>query len=118
MDTSQQSNSEPGDIKHYKTLLSEPPRSPPLLIDIRNNQFVKKDCWKKIQNSEESDTRSQMSDRSSNFSLRLSDDEDEDINIFTNKTISNECIVEKGSHKGMDVVKFNITNTVIHNPHG
>ena len=38
MDTSQLSNSEPGDIKHYKTLLSEPPRSPPLLIDIRNNQ--------------------------------------------------------------------------------
>ena len=113
MDTSQQSNSEPGEIKHYKTLLFEPPRSPPLLIDIRNNQFVKRDCWKKIQNSEESDTRSQMSDdRSSNFSLRLSDDEDEDINIFTNKAISNECIVEKGSHKGMDFekcFKFNKT---------
>ena len=108
MDISQHSNSEPVEIKYYKTLLLEPPGSPPLLIDIRNNKFVKKDCWKEIQNSEESDTRFQMSnDRSSNSSFRLSDDDDEDkdINIFPNNAISDECIVEKGSHKGMDFVK-------------
>ena len=49
---------------------------------MRNNQLVIKDhTWKpKVPNSEESDSRSQMSQSpSDSFSLRLSDDEEEDI---------------------------------------
>ena len=52
---------------------------------MRNNQLVTKDnSWKpKVPNSEESDSRSQMSqspsDSLTSFSLRLSDDEEEEI---------------------------------------
>ena len=49
---------------------------------MRNNQLVTKDhSWKpKVPNSEESDSRSQMSQSpSDSFSLRLSDDEEEEI---------------------------------------
>ena len=49
-----------------------------ILSDIRDDLSLNGDSWKrKSLNSEESDTRSQLS---SDFSLRLSDDEDEDLN--------------------------------------
>ena len=49
-----------------------------VLSDIRDDLSLNGDSWKrKSLNSEESDTRSQIS---SDFSLRLSDDEDEDLN--------------------------------------
>ena len=70
------------------------PRSPPMLIDMRNNQLVTKDSWKsKVPNSEESDSRSQMSqspDSLTSFSLRLSDDEEE-IEENENTNINMRC---------------------------
>ena len=73
------------------------PRSPPLLIDMRNNQLVIKDhSWKpKVPNSEESDSRSQMSQSpSDSFSLRLSDDEEEEIGDDDEKNDINNLIAE------------------------
>ena len=65
-----------------------------MLIDMRNNQLVTKDSWKsKVPNSEESDSRSQMSqspDSLTSFSLRLSDDEEE-IEENDNTNINMRC---------------------------